>query len=143
MTMKNRRLKIIATAAVALFGLGFVAVQSFGDVEYYQMVHKVVENPEPWIAKKTMKIHGFVAPGSIKTEVVAQQTHRSFRLENEGKEIWVRHTGPVPDTFKDQAETVVTGHLALEADGKLWVTAIDGDAGISAKCPSKYNGDKR
>ncbi len=139
--MKNRRIKIIVTALVAVLGIGFVAAQSLGDVAYYKMVHEVTPNPEPWLAKKSMKLHGFVVPGSIKSEVIDQRTHRSFKLENKGQEILVRHAGTVPDTFKDLSEVIATGKLSRDADGTLVLTAVDGDAGVSAKCPSKYDGD--
>ena len=70
---------------------------------FWSGVDKVVADPTPWLARKTIKVHGFVVPGSIKQEVVDQQTHRSFRLYDKAdKEIWVRHTGPIPDTFKDK-----------------------------------------
>lgn len=48
----------------------------------------------------------------------------------------------VPDTFKEQAETVVTGQLT-EENGKLVLTTVGGEKGIMAKCPSKYEEAKR
>ena len=140
--MKNRRIKLIITVLVAVLGIGYVAAQSLKDVAFYKMVFEVTKDPEPWIAKKRMQLHGYVVPGSIKTEVVDQRTHREFKLENKGEEILVRHSGTAPDTFKDQAEVIATGKLVRE-NGLLVLNAIDGDAGISAKCPSKYNGDQR
>jgi cytochrome c-type biogenesis protein CcmE len=141
--MTKRNLMIVVTILVALAGVGYVAAQSLGsDAEYYKMVYEVTKDPTPWLAKKTMKIHGFVKPGSIHSEIVDQRTHRSFVIENKGEQITVRHTGVVPDTFKAQAETVVTGHLTREGD-QLVLLAVDGDAGVSAKCPSKYSGDQR
>jgi cytochrome c-type biogenesis protein CcmE len=135
-------LKIVFTILLALGGVGYIATQSMGDVQYYKMVQEVTADPTPWLSKNSMKIHGFVKAGSIETEIKDQKTHRSFVLENKGQMVKVRHTGPVPDTFKDQAETVVTGRLTREGKD-LVVLALDGDPGISAKCPSKYNGDKR
>ena len=140
--MKNRRIKLAVTVLVAVLGIGYVAAQSLKDVTYYKKVDEVAKDPEPWLAKKTMNIHGYVVPGSITTQVVDQRTHRSFKLENAGQEILVRHSGTAPDTFKDQAEVVATGRLTRE-NGLLVLDAIDGDRGIAAKCPSKYNGDKR
>lgn len=140
--MKNRRLKLGITIAVAILGIGYVAAQSLGDVEYYKMAHQVVDDPAPWLAKKNLRIHGFVVPGSIDVKVVDQKTVRTFRLEEGGKEIAVHHTGTIPDTFKEQAEVVATGHLVQE-NGQLILYAKNGDAGVSAKCPSKYGGNKR
>lgn len=44
--------------------------------------------------------------------------------------IQVRYTGIVPDTFKDDAEVIVSGELA--ADGVFYAKDM------TAKCPSKY-----
>ena len=139
--MKNRTLKIIATLAVALGGIVFVATQSAGDVEYYVHVEQVMEKPNEWLGKKNLQVHGFVVPGSIHEEVRDQTTRRTFQLESKGKVVDVRHAGVRPDTFKDQAEAVVRGALALE-NGALVLTAVNGEAGIMAKCPSKYNGQR-
>jgi cytochrome c-type biogenesis protein CcmE len=142
-TMKNKsRIKLAVTILIAVVGIGYVASQSLADVTYYKLVAEVTKDPEPWLQKQQMKIHGYVSPGTIETNVVDQRTHRTFVLHQGKEEIIVRHTGPVADTFKDQAETVVTGKLTRE-NGKLVMNAVDGDAGISAKCPSKYEGDKK
>jgi cytochrome c-type biogenesis protein CcmE len=137
--MKNRRIKIIATLVVALAGIGYVAAQSLKEAQYFAMTHEVKAQPEKYLDKATVQVAGYVVPGSIKTEIVDQQARRTFRIETNGQEITVRHTGTVPDTFKDQAETVVTGKLVLEGN-ELVVMAKNGDAGVSAKCPSKYEG---
>jgi len=137
MNKLKRHTKIIVTVLVAVCGIGYVAAQSLKDVTYYKMVYEVTKDPEPWLAKRQIKVHGYVVPGSITAEVRDQKTHRSFRLENQGEEILIRHAGVVPDTFKDQAEVVATGKLTRE-DGKLVLTALSGDGGISAKCPSRY-----
>lgn len=137
--MRHRRYKILATAVVAIVGVGFLAFASLGDVEYYMHVDKLMENPAKWQDKKVIQVHGFVVPGTIEEKVVAQKTERTFRLENKGKEILVRHAGSKPDTFKDQAETVVKGKLH-QVEGAWVLQAIEGEAGIMAKCPSKYEG---
>lgn len=137
--MRNRKLKIGATVAVAVVGIGVIAASSLGDIEYYQYVDAVVANPKPLMDKKVIKVHGYVVPGSIQTDIRDQMTYRTFELERKGKTLKVRHRGVVPDTFKDQAETVVTGRLAMEGS-ELWLLAVDGEAGIMAKCPSKYEG---
>jgi cytochrome c-type biogenesis protein CcmE len=136
----HRRVKIIATLVVALAGIGYVAAQSLREVKYFAMVFEVTNDPPKYLAKNTVQVAGFVVPGSIKTEIRDQQTYRTFKIEAQGKEIWVDHTGTVPDVFKDNAQTVVTGKLEQRADGEIWMHAKHGDDGVSAKCPSKYNG---
>ncbi len=139
--MKHRNLKIAITLVIALGGVVFLASQSVGDVDLYEHVDKVVASPAGFMEHKQIKVHGHVTPGSIQTQIVDQKTLRTFQLEWKGKRIDVRHTGVAPDTFKDLAETVVTGKL-VEEDGKLVLVAVDGDKGIMAKCPSKYDGQR-
>lgn len=137
----QRKYKILATVCVAVCGIAFIAAQSIKDVEYYVHVDALMADPARWQDKKVIQVHGFVAPGSIKTEVRDQLHHQEFRLEWKGKEIAVRHAGSVPDTFKDQAETVAKGKLLREGDA--WVLqAVQGESGIMAKCPSKYDGSR-
>ena len=50
--------------------------------------------------------------------------------EANGKTVTVRYRGVVPDTFKDDAQVIVTG--ALENDGIFHAKEL------LAKCPSKY-----
>ena len=49
-----------------------------------------------------------------------------------GHVVQARYTGIVPDTFKDNSETVIKGRFA--DDG---VFAVE-PGGVMAKCPSKY-----
>ncbi len=141
---KRRNLKIFITVAIAVGGLAFIAYSSLKDVSYYEHVDKIVQNPDQWIAHKNIKVHGYVVPASIKKGTVAvgnDMTSQTFGLETNGERIEVRHRGAVPDTFKDQAETVVSGHLVREGD-QLVLLADDGENAIMAKCPSKYNGNE-
>lgn len=139
MSAKSRKLKIGITAFIAITGIALIGWSSLSTASYYERVDKVVADPATWMAHKSIKVHGYVVPGTIKTEVRKAEatTYRTFTLENNGQRLDVRHRGTVPDTFKDQAETVVTGAL-IEENGKLLLIAVDGESGISAKCPSKY-----
>ncbi|MBI4511394.1 MAG: cytochrome c maturation protein CcmE [Deltaproteobacteria bacterium] len=139
--MKSKHFKILVTAALALGGIAFIASQSVGDVGMYLYVEDMMKQPDHWLAQKNLSVHGYVVPGSIRVEIRDQKTHRTFQLERQGKIIDVRHAGVAPDTFKDQAETVVKGHLIKEGDQFVF-QATEGEAGIVAKCPSKYNGQR-
>jgi cytochrome c-type biogenesis protein CcmE len=132
--------KIALTVAVVAGGITFLAYNSLGDVEYYQHVHQVLGEPARW-ETKNLQVHGYVVPGSIHEEIVGQKSHRSFEIEYCGKSLPVRHAGSKPDTFKEQAEAVVKGKL-VHADGKLLLQAVEGENGILAKCPSKYEGNR-
>jgi cytochrome c-type biogenesis protein CcmE len=140
--MKHRKLKIGATLFIAVAGVAFIANQSLSDdTSYYMHVEKVVAEPQKWMDKKTIQVHGFVQPGSIRENIRGQKMHTTFRLQNNGQQIEVRHAGIKPDTFKDLAETVVAGTLR-EDQGELYLAAIEGETGIMAKCPSKYDGQR-
>ena len=62
----------------------------------------------------------------------------SFLLEHHGVALRVVHGGVLPDIFRDQIETVVTGQLVKRDGG--WV--LDATQ-ISTKCAGKYDGASR
>jgi cytochrome c-type biogenesis protein CcmE len=132
--------KILLTVAIAVGGVTFLAFQSAGDVEYYATVDKVVPAPDAWLQRKTIQLHGFARKVPMKGTIVNQTVTRTFELESEGHRVTVIHDGVVPDTFKDEAETVVKGALSRQPDGTLLLTTVGGEQGIMAKCPSKYEG---
>jgi cytochrome c-type biogenesis protein CcmE len=143
--------KIALTAAVAVAGIGFFVKSTLGHTTHYKMVDDLMAtNLADW-KDKELKVHGWVLAGSIKQEVVKQETHRTFVLQRGGKKIRVFNKGPVPDTFKDESEVVATGRIVpatqmtelaaslkvpLEADLAYVVEATE----LQAKCPSKYEG---
>lgn len=148
---KSTLAKIALTACVAIAGVGFFVKSTMGHTTHYMMVDALMAGDlEQW-KNKEIKVHGWVLAGSIKQEVVNQDTHRTFVLQKGGKKIRVFSLGPVPDTFKDQSEVVATGEIVaaatqsdlakslgvvLEADLSHVVVAKD----LQAKCPSKYEG---
>jgi cytochrome c-type biogenesis protein CcmE len=134
--------KILLTIAIAVGGVGFLAVQSIGDVEYYAHVDEIVAKPEPWLKRKTIQIHGFARNVPMAATLVGQMARREFELISNGQTVYVRHDGVVPDTFKEEAETVVKGTLSPRPEGGLLLTTVGGEQGIMAKCPSKYEGKK-
>lgn len=134
--------KILLTIVVALGGVGFLAVQSIGDVEYYAHVEEVTAKPEPWLSRKTIQVHGFARAVPMKGDLVGQTVRRTFEMQSQGQVIQVVHDGVVPDTFKEEAETVVKGTLSRRPDGGYLLTTVGGEQGIMAKCPSKYEGKK-
>jgi cytochrome c-type biogenesis protein CcmE len=102
----------------------------------------VVANPKPWLERKTIQVHGFAQRVPAAGTIVDHTVTRSFQLDWEGKRLDVTHVGVVPDTFKEEAETVVKGSLSQRPDGSLLLTTVGGEQGIMAKCPSKYEGKK-
>jgi cytochrome c-type biogenesis protein CcmE len=143
--MKRSTVQILITVAIAGAGIAFLAVQSAGDVEYYAHVDQVIADPAPWLQRKTVQIHGFAhrVPEKCTPDQEHQTCTSRFELEAKGKTIQVVHEGVRPDTFKDEAETVVKGRLTKEADGSYLLTTVGGEQGIMAKCPSKYQGHQQ
>jgi cytochrome c-type biogenesis protein CcmE len=150
--MQNSTLaKIALTAAIAVAGVGFFVKSTLGHTTHYKMVDELMAGDLAEWKDKEIKVHGWVLAGSIKQDVVNQETHRTFVLQKGGKKIRVFSNGPVPDTFKDQSEVVATGlivpaktkadlaaslKVTLEADLDYVVDATE----LQAKCPSKYEG---
>ncbi|MGN6107502.1 MAG: cytochrome c maturation protein CcmE domain-containing protein [Kofleriaceae bacterium] len=150
--MQNSTLaKIALTAAVAVAGVGFFVKSTLGHTQHYKMVDELVAGDLSQWKGKELKVHGWVLAGSIREDIVAQETHRSFVLTKDGKKIRVFSMGPKPDTFKDQSEVVATGHLVPAAEKKDLAAALgvplEADIAyvveakeLQAKCPSKYEG---
>jgi cytochrome c-type biogenesis protein CcmE len=101
--------------------------------EYYKHVDEVMAHPQQWEGKK-LQLHGFVVPDSILRKPDTLQYR--FKVANNGQIVNAMYTGVVPDTFKDSAEVVLKG--TLESDG----FHVQSD-GVMAKCPSKYDPDKK
>lgn len=129
--------KLIVTALAVAGAGGLVLYSSLKDAEYYKYTHEVVENPSEWEGK-TLRVHGYVEPGSINEEIVGQQTKRSFILESKGARLLVRNEGPKPDTFRDESEVVAKGRL-IQENGEYVFEAHE----LMAKCPSKYEENRR
>jgi cytochrome c-type biogenesis protein CcmE len=101
-----------------------------------------MQNPEEWLKHKTIQVHGIAHRVPPHGTIVDQKVTRTFFIQSGGKQLKIIHDGVVPDTFKEEAETVVKGTLTREADGSLLLTTVSGEQGIMAKCPSKYEGKK-
>jgi cytochrome c-type biogenesis protein CcmE len=126
--MSHKAAKIGATSLVLLTAFGVLLYTTMGEsMQYYKYVDELMVQPEAWHGKK-LQVHGYVVPGSrfIKPKTLDY----TFDLHRNGKTIRAYYTGIVPDTFKDDAEVVLTGEL--KPDGSFHATEM------TAKCPSKY-----
>jgi cytochrome c-type biogenesis protein CcmE len=125
--MSHKAIKIGVTAAVlamAFAALLFTTLQD--NLQYYKYVDEVAAAPQQWEGK-TLQVHGYVVPGSIAG--THDRLKWKFDLQRNGKVISATFSGAPPDTFKDNAEVVLTGQLTAHG-----FTATD----MTAKCPSKY-----
>jgi cytochrome c-type biogenesis protein CcmE len=124
--------KLVLTAVVVTAGVRWIAARPRGAPSYY-MVDELIASGLRAHAGEIVRVHGFVEAGSLERMYGDDLLHR-FRLIWHGVGLPVQASGPVPDTFRDQAEVIVTGQL-VDRDG--W--RIEGTA-VIARCPGKYDG---
>ena len=125
--MQNKALKIALTTIVLVAAfIGLLWTTMADTTAYYQHVDEVMVDPEPWYGKR-LQVHGYAK--DIRVRQKSMEYH--FDVENNGYVVRAEYTGIVPDTFKNDAEVVVTGRL----EGDTFFVEPDG---IMAKCPSKY-----
>ncbi len=129
--------KVLLSVAVVGGGGGMLVYSSLAEAEYYKHVDEVTMDADRWL-DKSLKVHGFVQPGTIEERIEGQTTVRTFILEYQGAHIKVTHMGPKPDTFRDLAEVVAKGKLVAASDGPVLEASE-----LMAKCPSKYEQNKR
>jgi cytochrome c-type biogenesis protein CcmE len=112
---------VLATA------FGVLLYTTMGEsMQFYKYVDEVTADPAAWQGK-TLQVHGYVVPESIRRKET--KLEYQFDIQRNGQTIRAYYNGIVPDTFKDEAEVVLTGQLT--PDGFM---ATD----MTAKCPSKY-----
>jgi cytochrome c-type biogenesis protein CcmE len=133
--MSTRRKLLVSFSVLACLVLLLYSAR--GHTSHYKMVDEVVVAYGQWI-DRPLRIHGWVEAGSIDERIVGQETVRTFVLEENGQRLAVRSRGPKPDAFRDGAEVVAEGRLVLEGGIPVFVAT-----GLSAKCPSKYEGAHR
>ena len=127
--MNSKTVRILATAIVLAGALGGLMYTSLAEgTEYYKHVDEVMVDPGAWHGKK-LQLHGFVVEKSIKRR--PNTLDYIFKVHSNGHVVDASYTGIVPDTFKDNSEVVIKGHL-----GPAGFVVEPG--GVMAKCPSKY-----
>ena len=125
--MSHKAAKIAATSIVLIAAFGTLLYSTLGEsMQYYKYVDEVMAQPSQWEGKK-LQVHGNVVPGSIGRKRDTREYQ--FELQRNGKTIRAYYNGIVPDTFKDDAEVVLTGHHTTNG-----FRATD----MTAKAPSKY-----
>jgi cytochrome c-type biogenesis protein CcmE len=139
--MQNATLaKLGITVMVAAGGLGFLAYSSTAQAQHYLMVDELIDGGASRWRESELKVHGWVAAGTIVQVVIDQEMRQTFVLENAGRRIRVFSHGPMPDTFKDGAEVIATGRLA---DPRPRQPAADAMcAGHVAGCPVRADAEQ-
>ena len=127
--MSPKTAKIGLTSLVLAAALGGLLWTTLSEgTEYYKHVDEVMTQPDQWYGKK-LRLHGFVVKDSIRRR--PDSLDYRFQVQNNGKVVLASYTGIVPDTFKNDAEVVVSGQLSAAG------FAVEPN-GVMAKCPSKY-----
>ena len=126
--------KLALTIVVGISAVGFFFYSSQNHTSRYKMVDQVMAAPQQWMGKP-MQVHGWVEPGSIQEDIIAQETVRTFVLANNGQRLMVRNKGPKPDSFRDRSEVVAEGKIVDEHGQPVMIATS-----LMAKCPSKYQG---
>jgi cytochrome c-type biogenesis protein CcmE len=127
--MSHKTAKIGLTTLVLAAAIGGLLWSTLSEgTEYYKHVDEVMAQPDQWYGKK-LRLHGYVVKDSILKR--RDSLDYRFQIQNNGRVVAASYTGVVPDTFKNDAEVVVSGQL--HPDG-----FVVEPNGVMAKCPSKY-----
>ena len=130
----STRNKVLITAIVVIVGMTFLVYSVLANSGKDKWADEVVKDRASWV-NKNVRVLGYVEAGTLKKQIINQQSVASFVIERNGQRIPVEITGPIPDTLTDHAETSALGNLQ-ERNGELVLIATD----VTAKCPSKYEG---
>ena len=127
--MTHRYIKISVTVTVLVLAFGGLLWSTLSEgTQYFKDVNEVMADRAQWEAK-SLRLHGYVVPGSILQK--PDTLEYRFKVQNNGSIINASYKGIVPDTFKDEAEVVLSGRLTPTG-------FITDKNGVTAKCPSKY-----
>ena len=128
--MSQKTARVGLTVLVLATAFGVLLYTSLGQsMQFYKYTDEVMASPAEWHGKN-LQVHGYVVDGSIAMKPGTLEYR--FDMQRNGKVMRAFYTGIVPDTFKDNSETVIKGRFA--DDG---VFAVE-PGGVMAKCPSKY-----
>jgi cytochrome c-type biogenesis protein CcmE len=104
---KQRRIQVVALAAVALLGAtGLVGYAMRDGINFFRSPTQVAE--EPPAPGETFRIGGLVVEGSI---VRGEGTEVSFAVTDTNATVPVRYTGVLPDLFAEGQGMVALGRM--------------------------------
>jgi cytochrome c-type biogenesis protein CcmE len=105
---KQRRIQVIALAAVALLGAtGLVGYAMRDGINYFRSPSQVLT--EPPRAGETFRIGGLVVEGSLQR---GQGTEVGFAVTDTNATVPVKYTGVLPDLFAEGQGVVALGKMA-------------------------------
>ena len=123
--MSHKAAKIGLTGLVLALAFGGLLYTTLSEsAQYYKHVEEVMVQPDAWYGKP-LQIHGY-AKNVTRTR---DSLKYRFEMHSKGQVVQAFYTGITPDTFKNDAEVVLTGTLGPDGFHAT---------GMTAKCPSKY-----
>ncbi|MDB5081384.1 MAG: CcmE/CycJ protein [Chloroflexi bacterium] len=126
----NRKF-IAAGAVIALAALAIVVVAMQGSSVYYLTIAEFHGKQASLAGDKEVRLAGKVVPGSIaRDERTKEVSFLAMDKVDATQTMKVVYNKIVPDTFKDEAEVVVTG---------TYTNGVFSANEMLAKCPSKYS----
>ena len=136
----SKGLQIALGAIVVAVLLGWYASTSLREGATFRYYQTLAEFRAAGPTPGRVRVHGYVAPGSIardvdtKTVRFAVQNDPPHKAGIEADGLAVRYASlELPDLFKDGAEVVVEGKV--EGEGS---DAVFHASNVLAKCPSKF-----
>lgn len=140
---KGLQLAVGATIIFSLLGwYGYSNLDGSPTFQYFQTLDEFLASTARTddAVGKSLRVHGYVAPGSIDRNLEAKQV--SFKVQNDPP----HKSGPAvstlavlfqgletPDLFQDGADVVVEGTLAINGTDRVFLAD-----NVLAKCPSKF-----
>jgi len=129
--MSARKLKFILGPAIIVITLGWIGYSAFSQMSAFDQtvseLYAMVDDGD-LTNESRIRVTGEVVPGTIHYEPGLV----SFDIAESGQTLRIHYVSndPLPDTFRDYAEAVVTGQY--DGDGVFTGTHL------MAKCASKY-----
>lgn len=119
---KQRRIQVIALAAVALLGAtGLIGYAMRDGINFFRSPTQVMEDPPR--ESETFRIGGLVVEGSIQR---GQGTEVSFAVTDTNATVPVRYTGILPDLF-------------AEGQGMIALGRMEGDTFVATEVLAKHD----
>lgn len=146
--MTGQSIKIILSVALILGAGGWLLADTLNNEDtltYFHGADEVLVAPDQFVGQR-IRMGGHVEkgsimqkPGTLEFQFEVKPVDKPGMLKHPealGKTVAVRYTGVVPDTFKDDAEVIVTGKL--QPGGEMFIASE-----LLAKCPSKYEAEEK
>jgi cytochrome c-type biogenesis protein CcmE len=131
--VSSRTIKILAAAVIVVVAVGALVWVGVGraSVYYYTVSELLAKGPS-----QQVRVSGELVGGTVEG---LGSTNLKFVLhdrEQTDKTIAVVYSGPIPDSFRDQADSEVVAEGDFASDGSFAATVL------TPKCPSKYEAAK-